>query len=1215
MQNNKKYIYYLLPILGLFIIGIFLLANSEQKISTFLLKAKSVQENYLNNEVNDFSTLIQNNKQKISEISDWKSANNIFKSVPNYNTIYVYKNDSLVFWNNNQCPEIKSVLQQDSLLRLQNGYYLTIDNTISNTKIRYFICLKKKYFVNNDFLKSEFIPSFNGMDFLKVVESNDIGVPVFSKSGNVIYKIQMAINSKTVNLYEVKLLAGKIFFIGFVLFIFWLPFFMPFSRFHIKSDSNVLGFIGLVFGVRILFFLLKDFLGVSLIELFDPKIFANSFWIPSLGDLLLHVFCISSLILYVVFNKQTFIDKISSVSLFKNRVGYLYFIFFIFYFLVFHFSWIISSNLILNSNIPINISILFDLGFNSYIALFILVFIVLINSYILLSFNKIIKRKKISILNLILSIVCIFIICLILWFGDYYEYFGIFLLAFFSLFLLLFRQNVQYRLLLFYQIFIVCIVFGLSVSNAIHKKLIDNAKLVSQKVYAPNDPLALFLLNESFGKLHFDPFINRLFHSTLNTDQSIINRIKLQYLRGYLDRFLVLKVNRKFYYDPIGVNDIQLTDSVLSISQPQILSNFVEPIRFDGRQAYELNIPFFNANNFPDTLSLILVQKTIKAESPFPNLFTEGDWLRNIQYQVYNWAYYQKGKLALQSGRYPYNLVDAVWDKNGFEFHIQEKDDFEHLLYEPEKDALVIISYPKPGIVNFLTIVSMLIFISIFLVFILWLGWSIAKNGLQFLGVSYKNRIEFVLISSIAAVLVLLGYITVTYSVYKNKTRQQDLLTRKIQNISTYVDLTFKESQFVDRLSDEQISALNLLSGNNYTDIFIFDKKGRLAYASQAKLFDQGIVSDLISYDAFFQMNILQRTLFVTEEKIGKLKYLSAYLPLKDASNSLVAVLNVPSFSTEQDLRQDLNTFLGTLLNIYVIVLIIVIFIAFWISDRITKPLKLLTYLISQTKLGNQKLAVPWKRKDEIGVMLLEYEQMVLQLEEKASLLAQSERESAWREMARQVAHEIRNPLTPIKLNIQYLMRAWSDKSPKFDELLNRTSSTILEQIESLNRIAVEFSTFAQMPISEKHNFNFIITLIEVIDLFESSVEIQWINESEIEKAIVYADEEQIKRALNNLIKNAVQSVDSSKKAKVILSITEEAAFYKVEIRDNGNGISTELFDKIFKPNFTTKSSGMGLGLAIVKKIIETNLGTITFISELGVGTSFFIKLPISKIE
>jgi nitrogen fixation/metabolism regulation signal transduction histidine kinase len=266
---------------------------------------------------------------------------------------------------------------------------------------------------------------------------------------------------------------------------------------------------------------------------------------------------------------------------------------------------------------------------------------------------------------------------------------------------------------------------------------------------------------------------------------------------------------------------------------------------------------------------------------------------------------------------------------------------------------------------------------------------------------------------------------------------------------------------------------------------------------------------------------------------------------------------------------------------------------------------------LQKMQLGKRNAPINYKRNDEIGSLVKEYNKKVDELAVSAELLARSERESAWREMAKQVAHEIKNPLTPMKLNIQHLQRA-RGRGKEYNEYIERVTSILIEQIDTLSNIATEFSNFAQIPNARNQVFQLAGQMKKVIGLFETHerVSIKFNCES-CEDILVNVDREQLSRAVINLIKNAIQSIPEDKTGNITITLSRKENLALIAVADNGNGIPVELRDKLFGPSFTTKTSGMGLGLAIVKNIVENFSGRIWFETEIDKGSTFYFEIPV----
>ncbi len=297
---------------------------------------------------------------------------------------------------------------------------------------------------------------------------------------------------------------------------------------------------------------------------------------------------------------------------------------------------------------------------------------------------------------------------------------------------------------------------------------------------------------------------------------------------------------------------------------------------------------------------------------------------------------------------------------------------------------------------------------------------------------------------------------------------------------------------------------------------------------------------------------------------------------------------------------------------VFILLLAVSTVLAIFISNWLTEPLRILQESFAAVKFGEHNQSISYDKEDEIGALVKEYNQKLAELELAAQQLARSERESAWREMAKQVAHEIKNPLTPMKLSVQQLLRSYDPNDPESEERLKRVANSMIEQIDALTKIANEFSNFAKMPQLMNERMNIVPVIEGVCQLFsDSGVKLKF--ETFADKVYGDIDKDQFVRVFNNLIKNAVQSIHPEAEGEIIVRIIDHVNQVKIEIEDNGQGIEEEMRSKIFVPYFTTKGTGTGLGLAMVKQIIENHGGSIFFDSVIGKGTCFTIMLPKSK--
>ena len=281
--------------------------------------------------------------------------------------------------------------------------------------------------------------------------------------------------------------------------------------------------------------------------------------------------------------------------------------------------------------------------------------------------------------------------------------------------------------------------------------------------------------------------------------------------------------------------------------------------------------------------------------------------------------------------------------------------------------------------------------------------------------------------------------------------------------------------------------------------------------------------------------------------------------------------------------------------------------IAVFLLRQITKPLKIVTQKLKDVEITKQNEPITWPVKDELGMLITQYNNLIKELKEKAEKLAKSERKSAWKKMAQQIAHEIKNPLTPMRLSVQHFEKTIQKNDENLNQRVKEFTSTMLQQIDTMSAVASAFSNFASLTKEVLEEFALEKEVGKIVDLYKKEG-VQF--EFEKKDCYVKMDKTHLTRVLNNLIQNAIQAISSKKEKKIKLSINNNGKFWCIQIKDNGSGIRKEIRDKIFEPNFTTKNSGMGLGLAMVKNIINDFQGEISFITKLGEGTTFFVQIP-----
>ncbi len=442
----------------------------------------------------------------------------------------------------------------------------------------------------------------------------------------------------------------------------------------------------------------------------------------------------------------------------------------------------------------------------------------------------------------------------------------------------------------------------------------------------------------------------------------------------------------------------------------------------------------------------------------------------------------------------------------------------------------------------------------------------------------------------------------------------QDRLERKEAAITEHINYVLQTTTYP--LTTENIPLIFKekifeLSDIHSMEINFFDLKGKLLISSKA-IFKLDKDKPKINPST---LKIIQSSLdkrYIEFSKVDGQSFRSSYSYLKDTKFKPMGILNLPYEENTEFYDNEVQNFLIRFGQVYVFMFFISIVLSYFLSSYITKSLKIISDKLQETELyqRNEKIVIEDGSK-EINLLINSYNNMVDKLEESATILAQSEREQAWREMAKQVAHEIKNPLTPMRLTVQSFQRKFDPNDPNISKKLDDYTKTILQQIDTMTAVAGAFSNFATMPAQQNETLNVVKIVKMALEIFNED----FIQFSALEDEIIAKlDRTQLIRVITNLVKNAIQAIPEEQENKIVfVTVFRQGEEVKIAVKDNGNGISLENQERVFEPKFTTKSSGMGLGLAIIKNIIENYNGTITFETEPNVGTEFLVSFPINK--
>jgi two-component system, NtrC family, nitrogen regulation sensor histidine kinase NtrY len=1139
-------------------------------------------------------------------------------------TFLEYKNDTLVFWTDNIFSSpvlLEKNLPDNRIVKTDNGWYYLIRKEANTKKCFAAILIKNEYKYENDYLANNFTRDIR-LDIEGIGISENTQVDVIKNSENQ-KLFSLTFKPKINQTPAEQIVMLLIYFSAFFSLIFLLyQVFMHFcKKKRFGKASCIAAFVSALVIIRGFFFYFKIPADIYSTDFFGPLFYASSGLLPSFGDLLINTILFFIIAVFIYKNGPYEIGRI------RKTWSKIFFLLIIITFLAALFMFIVSliQSIILDSTISYNLSQLFSINGLSIIGLLIISLLVL--SYFLVAVVLLQIGIKLN-LNISYSLVFIFINELFFATENLFGLISCLPAAIcFVLFCLLYflsrkKRDVfhYYEILAYLIIFTFTVYYTFNLSNK--SKELERRKSLAHKLSTGEDPLAENIYKDVQKQIAEDNLLKMKLAEYPRSELDIKEYLTKKYFSGYWDKYKVQitvcnaldsllveagpqKQNCKLFFD----------DLLNSYGKPASCANLYVLNYGTGGNNYLSRLDFL-IDSLRIYLFIELNSKFIPKGLGYPELLIDKKLFIDTDLSNYSYAKYYKNGLIDAYGKYYYStnytINDSLLMNN---FYIYNGNGYNHLCYKSDKSSIIIISKKNGNILDIIAPFSIL-FIFFSIVILIFCLFEILLPNLRTIRFDFKNRLQISMVSIILVSFLIIGVATFYFIRNLNENKNLDLLSEKSMSILLELQSKIGDN---DTLDEEKLAILNssLIKFSNvfFTDINVFDTKGKLVSSSRPQIFNEGLMSGRINPRAYYQLLTQKKTLFIHKENIGKLKYYSAYALFYGRSSKILYYINLPYFAKEGELKRELSSFLTAFINIYVILIAITILIALFISGRITQPLNVIREKLRSIKLGKKNEKIVWTRRDEIGGLISEYNRMIDELAASAEILSRSEREGAWRVMAMQVAHEIKNPLTPMKLSVQHLERSWKDNAPDWGEKLERFTKNIIEQIENLAAIASEFSYFAQMPKPQNERINITNLVANSISIFMTGtgVKILFEKEKAPKDCVVFADKKQLIRVMNNILTNAIQAIGTKKNGLIEIGIEKKEHHAIISIKDNGVGISEEMKPKMFTPNFSTKSEGMGLGLAIVKGIIENSNGRIWFESEHEIGTTFFIELPLAE--
>jgi two-component system, NtrC family, nitrogen regulation sensor histidine kinase NtrY len=1156
-------------------------------------------------------------------ILEWKKYSRTpFQSYEDF-SFFLVTNTRVLRWSDNVFVPTPASVQGDftvKLLKEGNSSYIARKWRIDDQQFLVgIISLSRNYNITNKYLKPEWNSKIFPQGDVDLIDPSSTEGELICWRENCPFKIKFnpaeLHHRQGLSVVAVVLIFGTVIFFLISLFEFLKPKLIP--------DFIFLILLATLFATRLAMTSLDFPARLIAGDLFDPAVFASSNLNASLGDLLLN-----EITLFIV-----------CVYLFKN---------------LFHFRAVkFLQGSIVTARILSGLS-----GFLMMLAMlypFVVIQTLYNNSAITISISESLKFDSLRIaatLIILLSGICSFLfahsfIRLLIGDGNKLRMFISFLggIALFIVFNLLNQQFFLSSLITGVMYF--ALVYGLNLYGSLRKLTFTTFtylfvtiscislngaysiyhygtrdKFENQFRFARNflidrDYFGEYLLGELSRKISRDQFIQKRVGNPFFSKDAVRQKIRQLFIPSYFNKYDV----EIFVFNASG----ELVEGRSGITFPSLVANYdYESFRTDYKgvyfisspdaditQKYLVVVPIRSMKSLSGHVVIEFSLKKIIPENVYPELLVDNRFLQFYRSREISYGVYVNGDLSYSAGNFNYEgLFNKAWFGNP-ELHTVgiTRDGYDHIAEEDENGRVAVVSSKSPTLTLQFANFSFLLVLGLttILVFILVQGLLNFWEGGK---LYFSARIQLFLNLAFFLPLIIVSVMSLRVT---NRSSQNQINDE-------YLDKTKK---FSEQLSSELHRSLTtLFEGsssfeNNLTDLAqlsnleanVYSSSGLLFASSQPLIFENNLLSTYVNPKAFKKIQNGQN-LFIEHERVGSLEYYTAFASLKaPSSGALIGIVSVPFFQSLYSLEKVQINILANILNIFSVIFIVLVALSYFITQWITFPLTFITQTLRKTSLTKTNQPLVWKTDDEIGLMVKEYNQMLFSLSESKAELEQTQRETAWREIAQQVAHEIKNPLTPMKLTLQQLERA-VEAGTAGPEKTQKAVSSLLTQVNTLNDIASSFSSFAKMPEPVMKPLEIVSLLKRIVDLHSHSGDIRF--DGSTRDFHILGDEQLLGRTFSNIILNAIQAAKPGEVSVVRVKADTNSGNVLLSFQDNGKGIHPEIVEQIFVPHFTTKKSGSGIGLAIAKQAIEQMKGRLWFETYPGKGTTFFIELPLN---
>lgn len=1223
-QFSRKY-YFLFGSLAFLVVGLLLHG---------LWLGKSFDEaEYVNEIQGNFSKqVLQLQKEMIPVIEKLENDPNTqftHLQTPTDYSFYVFDKGQMVFWSDYRYVPAYRYLRGNyeyKFIKTLRKNFVSRRWRISGTNYEIFALIPIYYGfkVDNNYVKSEYNTEIFRNQNVKVHESyEEIGYDICFRQKGCLFKVSLEPDYGAQSVIRSGLFIGllSISIILFVIFIILLTE----SVAKAGVELGLLLLITLLLLVRLPMLYFRFPANFIDTWAFDSRFFASSFFNPSFGDLIANLVCLTIISVYIFrhFRKSVLLKNLLQAAP-KLKIIWMVIVSGLSA-MVHHGMYLLFQTVYHNSQITydINETIKFDVNRSEGFIIFVLLAVNIFLCYhVMYRLMERLVKSKTQMLGAFFSGLVLFGVINFLINQNFWQSALVSICLFIVLYLTklpYWISQLRYKtfLYLFTSIIATSVLASLAIFEFENERETARKRKFAEQFLIENDDLGEYLLSEINDKIKSDVFIQARMAGSFLSKDIVKSKIRQKHLSRYFDKY----DTRIYIYNssgkPFDNRNNGLTPKevrAFNIDEfktvyPDIY--FVNKFGTDVSKRYLSIVEIKRRGILVGYVVLDLKLKRIIPENVYPELLVDNRFLFPFQHRGYSYAVFSDEEITYHSGNFNYYTSFSKTLLKRKEIYKNGLGDgrHRHLAFSDQEGRTIVITSNSHRLSDAISNFSFLFLILIFTVLIFSAGYAMYFS-FQNVSLNYSAKIQLYL--NIAFFLPLFVVSVTTLSLINRSFRKEvnDEYYKKARNISTNISVDLKD--YVDHItedSEELPNKLAEIAKFASADVNLFSTGGKLIASSQPVIYENDILSKYINPDAMSKIKEQGENAYITRESVGTLEFNTTFFGVKAFdTGDLIGIISVPFFQSEYTLEQNEIDILANVINIFSLIFIVFLIISYLAAKWLTFPLTFITQKLKKTTLTGFNEPLSWKTDDEIGMMVGEYNRMLINLDESKRALARSQKESAWREMAQQVAHEIKNPLTPMKLTLQHLSRKLLGTAEQGD--FEKPIGTLLHQVDTLNDIASSFSSFAKMPMPEHERYEISSVLKKTVALYTSTENVSISLALPPDEVYTMGDEQLMGRIVSNVMLNSIQAREEEK-MKIDLKLSVEGNNkIQIELQDDGRGIDDEIYSKIFIPNFTTKETGSGIGLAIAKHGIEHAGGKIWFESELDKGTTFYIELP-----